>query len=139
MPLYPGKMVLYRWRLGEVRAGQTEAAAMITMLHPDGSADLTVYPAMDREPRFQRKVPQMSAEHDFHCWRLTPDDERMEELEHRVAELEAVVADLSPPSIGDPLLVAEEMSGTHPAMIGIQADDTKRRRGRARKVDGPSY
>lgn len=134
MPLYPGKPVLYRFRPGQVRMGQTEAAAMITRVYPDGTCDLTVHPPNNPEPLFQNKVPKMAREEDFHCWRLNDDDVRMMELERRVAELEADLASLSSLSHEDvdALQIAADQSGIHPAMIGV--DEPVRRRGRPRKV-----
>jgi hypothetical protein len=46
---------------------------------------------MDPDARIQDKVPRMVDEAQFHCWRLNDEDELIEKLERRVAELEATI------------------------------------------------
>lgn len=94
--VFPGKLVLYRWRVGQVRAGQLDAGAMVTRIHADGTLDLTVHPAMDRDPLYVDRVAQMSDAVLSHCWRFNDDEQRMVELTERLAALETKLAALEP-------------------------------------------
>jgi hypothetical protein len=78
MNIFPGKMVLYIWRPGQVRARQSESAAMITRVNPDGTVNLTVYPDGTPDPLFLRNVAAMSDAVPCHCWHPNPDDAERE-------------------------------------------------------------
>lgn len=72
MKPYPGLMVLYRWRPGQVRAGETDAAAVVTKVYPDETVDLTIFvPSMGPEIH-QNRVMHMSKEVPCHCWHMAP-------------------------------------------------------------------
>lgn len=72
--LYPGKMVLYTWRPGQVRAGQTESAAMILRVNRDGTVNLRVFADGTPDALDLRNVPAMSETIQTHCWSRNPDD-----------------------------------------------------------------
>ena len=78
MNIFPGKMVLYIWRPGQVRARQSESAAMITRVNPDGTVNLSVYPDGTPDALFLRNVAVMSEAVQCHCWKPNPDDEERE-------------------------------------------------------------
>ena len=102
MQLHPGTMVLYRWRSGQVRAGMTEAAAMITRLHADGTANLIVFPDGDRDTLLQQRVPPLSKEVQHHCWFCSAGtaEEEIVVLTKRVAQLEADLSELREAAFG---------------------------------------
>jgi hypothetical protein len=89
--------VVYRWRTGQVRGGNVDAAAQVLKIRhkdgvPDGSLDLIVLAAGDRDPLFFANVHQMSDAITTHCWRF-PDheldrDTRMADFERRISDLE---------------------------------------------------
>lgn len=87
---YAGMMVQYRWRPGQVRAGQQDAAAMITRVKHDGKVDLTIYPP-SAEHIHQQDVMAMSQEVTSHCWHVPEDEDSPQAL--RVAELEGQLAE----------------------------------------------
>ena len=78
MNIFPGKMVLYIWRPGQVRARQSESAAMITRVNPDGTVNLSVYPDGTPDALFLRNVAAMSEAVQSHCWHPNPDDELLQ-------------------------------------------------------------
>lgn len=65
-----GHPVLYRFRPGQVRAGQQDAAALVTRVNADGSLDLAVFPALGPNSEFLtvNKVRRMSQEVTSNCW-----------------------------------------------------------------------
>ncbi len=98
MKLYQGKTVLYRWRPGQVRGGSQDAAALVLRVRspggvPDGTLDLIVWPAGDRDPLFLDNVAAMSDRVTNHCWHLPAEDPaaKIADLEKRVAQLEAII------------------------------------------------
>lgn len=74
MQPYPGLMVLYRPRPGQIRAGQVDLAAMVTAVYPGDRCDLNIYPPMS-EPYQQPKVPALSEEFTSHVWVMPPAQE----------------------------------------------------------------
>lgn len=91
MTLHPGLPVLYRWRAGQIRGGNIDAAAMILCVRADNVCDLIIHPAGAREPLYFDHVSLMDQEHQTHCWRLPPaqtGDDRVAALEQRIIDLE---------------------------------------------------
>lgn len=141
MSLYPGKMVIYRLRPGAVRAGQTEAGAMIKRLYPDGSAELVIYPAMDRDPLFQDRVPQMAKGIEFHCWRLNDDDGLVARIYERIDALQARIEELEDARPLNPQQISQEVEAIRSQdmavalasgeTVRIQDEPRPRRRGKA--------
>lgn len=91
MNLYPGMSILYRWRPGQVRGGNHDAAAQILAVRANNICDLIVHPAGAREPLFFDGVPLMARDDQTHCWRLPPVDERVVQ---KIAALEQQISDL---------------------------------------------
>ena len=75
-----GHMVLYRFRPGQVRAGQPDAPALVTRVNPDGTANLTVYPDGTPDPLFLRAVPRLSQDVASHCWEMAKSDDASEQV-----------------------------------------------------------
>jgi hypothetical protein len=77
MQPYVGQIVLYRLRPGQVRAGQSELAAIVTRVHtrPDGEdapcVDLRVFVPDSVDPLVQPRVMALSAAVRGHGWRPT--------------------------------------------------------------------
>jgi len=77
MQPYVGQIVLYRLRPGQVRAGISELAAIVTRVHPrrDGEAkpcvDLRVFVPDSLDPLVQQRVMAQSDTTGGHCWRPT--------------------------------------------------------------------
>ncbi len=77
MQPYVGQIVLYRLRPGQVRAGQSELAAIVTRVHPrlDGETrpcvDLRVFVPDSLDPLVQQRVMALSDAVRGHCWRPT--------------------------------------------------------------------
>lgn len=69
-----GSHVLYRFRPGQVRAGQTEAAALVTRVNIDGTANLTVFADGTPDCLYLRSVPKASQEITSHCWTMAESD-----------------------------------------------------------------
>lgn len=92
MNLHPGLPVLYRWRAGQVRGGNLDAAAVILNVRRDGLCDLIIHPAGAREPMYFDGVAMMAKEDQTHCWRLPPIDQRIvdkiESLAQAITDLE---------------------------------------------------
>lgn len=86
MRVFCGKMVLYRWRPGQVRAQQAESAAMITKINADGTVNLKVVPDAAPDPIFLRNIAQNSNEVQSNCWLPNPDDQRLDQLETDLLE-----------------------------------------------------
>ena|SRR5258708_7300066 len=90
MQPYIGQIVLYRLRPGQVRAGQSELAAIVTRVHArlDGEAlpcvDLRVFVPDSLDPLVQQRVMALADAVRGHCWRptdapdLTPDEPKNE-------------------------------------------------------------
>lgn len=93
MKPYVGQIVLYRWRPGQVRAGQAESAGMVTKINPDGTLNLTVHPDATPDPLFLKSVAAASQEVTSHCWSPTEQDARIFFLEERCAQLESDLVD----------------------------------------------
>lgn len=95
--LHPGIWVLYVFRSGQVRAGQSECAAMITKLNGDGTANLKIEADGTADPIYQKSVPPRSQEVTGHCWYvpatesadLTSLREELAEAHRRIDALEA--------------------------------------------------
>ena len=74
---YIGQIVLYRLRPGQVRAGQSELAAIVTRVHTrlDGEAlpcvDLRVLVPDSLDPLVQQRVMALADAVRGHCWRPT--------------------------------------------------------------------
>lgn len=88
MALFPGKMVIYRWRSGQVRAGQTESAALVTRVNADGTVNLKVFPDDPNGDLWFKAVPPASDKIQSHCWLLTPDDNDRKAPEKPVLRLQ---------------------------------------------------
>ena len=88
MNIFPGKMVLYIWRPGQVRARQSESAAMITRVNPDGTVNLSVYPDGTPDPLYLKNVAAKSDAVQSHCWKPNADDIEREALLARIDNLE---------------------------------------------------
>ena len=77
MQPYVGQIVLYRLRPGQVRAGISEIAAIVTRVHArlDGEAkpcvDLRVFVPDSLDPLVQQRVMALSDTVQGHCWRPT--------------------------------------------------------------------
>jgi len=77
MQPYVGQIVLYRLRPGQVRAGVSELAAIVTRVHPlaAGEAkpcvDLRVFVPDSLDPLVQPRVMAQSEAVCSHCWRPT--------------------------------------------------------------------
>jgi len=77
MQPYVGQIVLYRLRPGQVRAGISELAAIVTRVHPpsDGEAkpcvDLRVFVPDSLDPLVLGRVMAQSDAVRGHCWRPT--------------------------------------------------------------------
>ena len=77
MQPYVGQIVLYRLRPGQVRAGQSELAAIVTRVHArlDGEdapcVDLRVFVPDSVDPLVQPRVMALSENVRGHCWRPT--------------------------------------------------------------------
>lgn len=91
MNLYPGTPVLYRWRPGQIRGGNYEAAAQILAIRAGNVCDLIIHPAGAREPMYFEGVPMQAKDDQTHCWRLPPVDERVVQ---KIAALEQQISDL---------------------------------------------
>src|SRR5262249_26313924 len=91
--IFPGKCVVYRWRHGQVRAFQDEAAAMIVRVRMGNVVSLIVFPAGDRDFMFFENVAPYSQETQTHCWRHNQDDTRIADLEDQVEALKENLAD----------------------------------------------
>lgn len=88
MNIFPGKMVLYIWRPGQVRARQSESAAMITRINPDGTVNLKIEPDGTPDPVFQNNIAMRSDAVQSHCWKPNADDVERDELIEHIADLE---------------------------------------------------
>ena len=78
MQPYVGQIVLYRLRPGQVRAGVSELAAIVTRVHPrahdgekDPCVDLRVFVPDSLDPLVQPRVMAMTDAVRGHCWRPT--------------------------------------------------------------------
>jgi len=77
MQPHVGQIVLYRLRPGQVRAGISELAAIVTRVHPllDGEekpcVDLRVFVPDSLDPLVQQRVMAQSDVVRGHCWRPT--------------------------------------------------------------------
>lgn len=85
-----GTWVSYHWRPGQVRAGQSESAALVTRTNPDGTANLKVFADGTPDVLDLRNVPKMSQEIRSHCWEAQSGDvsgllDRIETLERDLA------------------------------------------------------
>lgn len=63
-----GLIVLYRYRPGQVRAGQLDDAAIVTRVHADGSVNLDVFADGLPDRLHFNNVPPMSDAVQSHCW-----------------------------------------------------------------------
>ncbi len=108
-----GKIVLFRYRPGQVRAGQIDDAAIVTRVHADGSANLDVFADGLPDRLHFNNVPPMSDAVQSHCWRSLdvapsqeiPGDELLKlvmELSDRVAVLESKRGPGRPPTVRPP-------------------------------------
>lgn len=68
MPPHIGQIVLYRYRPGQVRAGQLDDAALVTRVHADGSVNLDVFADGLPDRLHYNNVPPMSDAVQSHCW-----------------------------------------------------------------------
>lgn len=71
-----GKLVIYHWRAGQVRAGQTQSVALVTKLNPDGTANLKVFPDDPNGDLWFRSVPPMSDAVKTHCFTLQEEERK---------------------------------------------------------------
>lgn len=86
-----GKFVLYSWRPGQVRVGQSESAALVTRVNRDGTLNLKVFADGTPDVLDLRNVPKASQEIASHCWKAQRED--VGDLAKRIEELEKAVAD----------------------------------------------
>ena len=84
-----GPLVLYTWRPGQVRAGQSKSIALVTKENADKTVNLTVYPDGSPDALFLRGVPAFSQEISHHCFEELPSGKRIADLEARMAQLES--------------------------------------------------
>jgi hypothetical protein len=77
MQPHVGQIVLYRLRPGQVRAGQSELAAIVTRVHPrleadeEPCVDLRVFVPDSLDPLVLLRVMAQSDAVRGHCWRPT--------------------------------------------------------------------
>ena len=94
-----GLPCLYRWRPGQVRAGQDDAAALITRVNSDGSVDLTVFQPGTPDTLVLNRVGRMSQEVQSHCWHPLA---WMAEIDRRVAEFQSLAECVNGHAIPEP-------------------------------------
>jgi hypothetical protein len=97
MKPYLSQSVLYRVRPGQVRAGQSELAAIVTKVYPDGSADLRVFVSDVADPLVLPRVPPMTQDQQSNCWRLPDVGDDVAGLVARVCELEHMIDSMTAP------------------------------------------
>lgn len=68
MSVFIGKIVLYRYRPGQIRAGQIDDPGVVTRVNGDGSLDLRVFPHGLSDTILLARVPPMSDSVTGHCW-----------------------------------------------------------------------
>lgn len=91
MNLHPGTPVLYRWRAGQIRGGNIDAAALILAVRANNICDLIIHPAGAREPLYFDGIPMMARDDQTHCWRLPHVDDR---IVQKIAALEQTINEL---------------------------------------------